>query len=246
MSVLQTRIDRHGAEFTANGPSTARWPMSCVYSPRGSVPAAPQRARAQHEGRDKLLVRDRIDRLLDPGSPFLEIGQLAGHDLYDDWIPSAGIVAGIGACVWTRMRHRRQRCDGQGRHVLPDHRAQAPARAGRRAREPAACIYLVDSGGAFLPRRTTSSRTASISVRIFYNQAQMSARGIPQLAVVMGSCTAGGAYVPAMCDESSSCVSRARSSCGGRPLVQAGDRLSASTPKTLGWRRRPRRGSPVR
>ena len=163
MSVLQTRIDRHGAEFVANeavnrGLAAELRELAAKVRAGGSAAA-----RAQHESRDKLLVRDRIDRLLDPGTPFLEIGQLAGHDLYDDWIPSGGVVAG-SAGVGSRMRHRRQRRDGERRHVLPDHRAQAPARAGSGARESPA-LHLPGRLGRRVPADagTTSSPTRNTS-----------------------------------------------------------------------------------
>ena len=197
MSVLQTRIDRHGADFAANeavNRALAADLRELAAKVRAGGSAA---ARAQHESRDKLLVRDRIDRLLDPGTPFLEIGQLAGHNLYDDWIPSGGVVAGIGRVSGLECVIVGNDATVKGGTYYP-----ITVRKHLRAQEVALenrlpCIYLVDSGGAFLPRQDDVFPDREHFGRIFYNQAQMSARGIPQLAVVMGSCTAGGAYAPA-------------------------------------------------
>jgi 3-methylcrotonyl-CoA carboxylase beta subunit len=229
MNVLQTRIDRNGAEFAANqsvNRALAAELQLLVARVREGGPAA---ARAQHESRDKLLVRDRIDRLLDPGTPFLEIGQLAGHDLYQDWIPSAGIVTGIGRVAGLECVIVGNDATVKGGTYYP-----ITVRKHLRAQEVALenrlpCLYLVDSGGAFLPRQDDVFPDREHFGRIFFNQAQMSARGIPQLAVVMGSCTAGGAYVPAMCDESIIVREQGTIFLGGPPLVQAatGERVDA-------------------
>ena len=178
-------------------------------------------ARQQHESRDKMFVRDRIDRLLDPGSPFLEVGQLAGHELYGDWIPAGGVVTGIGRVSGVECMIVGNDATVKGGTYYPitvkKHlRAQEIALENRLP-----CVYLVDSGGAFLPRQDDVFPDREHFGRIFYNQAQMSALGIPQLAVVMGSCTAGGAYVPAMCDEAIIVREQGTIFLGGPPLVRA-------------------------
>ncbi|MGI9247324.1 MAG: carboxyl transferase domain-containing protein, partial [Steroidobacteraceae bacterium] len=231
MSVIDSRIDRGTAEFAANEAVNRRLADELrdllARVREGGSPAA----RTQHTSRDKLLVRDRVDRLLDPGSPFLEIAPLAGHELYDDWIPSGGIVAGIG-----RVAGRECVIVGNDATVKGGTYYPITVRKHLRAQDVALenrlpCIYLVDSGGAFLPRQDDVFPDREHFGRIFYNQAQMSARGIPQLAVVMGSCTAGGAYVPAMCDESIIVREQGTIFLGGPPLVQAatGERVDAET-----------------
>ena len=188
-------------------------------------------ARAKHTARGKLLVRERVARLLDPGSPFLEIGQLAAHELYDDWIPAAGLIAGIG-------RIRGQQCMVVANDATVKGGTYYPVTVKKhlRAQEIATdnelpCVYLVDSGGAFLPLQDQVFPDREHFGRIFYNQAQMSARGIAQLAVVMGSCTAGGAYVPAMSDESIIVREQGTIFLGGPPLVKAatGEIVDAET-----------------
>jgi len=231
VSVIETRIQRTSADFVANetvNRGLASDLRVLVDRIRAGGSAA---ARAQHEGRGKMFVRDRIDRLLDPGSPFLEIGQLAGHELYDDWIPAGGIVAGIG-----RVSGRECVIVGNDATVKGGTYYPITVRKHLRAQDVALenrlpCVYLVDSGGAFLPRQDDVFPDKDHFGRIFYNQAQMSARGIPQLAVVMGSCTAGGAYVPAMCDESIIVREQGTIFLGGPPLVQAatGERVDAET-----------------
>jgi len=178
-------------------------------------------ARARHVGRGKILPRERVTRLLDPGSPFLEIGATAAHGLYDGASPSAGLIAGIG------------RVEGQEVMVVAN---DATAKGGTyypmtvkkhlRAQEIAEqnhlpCIYLVDSGGANLPNQDEVFPDRDHFGRIFYNQANMSARGIAQIAVVMGSCTAGGAYVPAMSDEAIIVKDQGTIFLAGPPLVKA-------------------------
>src|SRR6476469_8734082 len=158
-------------------------------------------ARRRHTERGKLLVRDRIDRLLDPGSPFLELSPLAAYEMYSGAVPSAGIVTGIG-----RVSGREVVVVGNDATVKGGTYYPLTVRKHLRAQAVATenhlpCIYLVDSGGAFLPMQYEVFPDREHFGRIFYNQAAMSAAGIPQIAVVMGSCTAGGAYVPAMSDE---------------------------------------------
>ncbi len=172
----------------------------------------------RHHARGKLLARERIERLIDPGAAFLELSPLAAHGLYDDEAPAAGIVTGIGPVAGRAVRRRRQRRHREGRHLLPDDRQEAPAGAGGGdCRTGLPCIYLVDSGGAYLPLQAEVFPDRDHFGRIFYNQARMSAAGIPQIAVVMGSCTAGGAYVPAMSRrDRDRARHRARSSWAGR------------------------------
>lgn len=178
-------------------------------------------ARRKHTDRGKLLVRDRVDRLLDPGSPFLELSPLAAHGMYDDVVPSAGIVTGVGRVAGREVLVVANDATVKGGTYYPmtvkKHlRAQAVAAENRLT-----CVYLVDSGGAFLPRQDEVFPDREHFGRIFFNQAQMSARGIPQIAAVMGSCTAGGAYVPAMSDETVIVRDQGTIFLGGPPLVRA-------------------------
>ncbi|GEN22427.1 methylcrotonyl-CoA carboxylase subunit beta [Halomonas cupida] len=187
------------------------------------------KARERHESRGKLFVRDRIDHLLDEGSPFLELSGLAAHELYDTEVPAAGVVTGIGRVSGVECVIVANDATVKGGTYFPitvkKHlRAQEIA---RKHRLP--CLYLVDSGGAFLPRQDEVFPDRDHFGRIFYNQATMSAEGIPQIAVVMGSCTAGGAYVPAMADESIIVREQGTIFLGGPPLVKAatGETISA-------------------
>lgn len=186
-------------------------------------------ARERHVARGKLLPRDRVEGLLDPGSPFLEIGQLAAHGLYDDDIPGAGIIAGIGRVSGRQVMIACNDATVKGGTYYPmtvkKHlRAQEIALENRLP-----CIYLVDSGGANLPNQAEVFPDRDHFGRIFYNQANLSARGIPQIACVMGSCTAGGAYVPAMSDETVIVRNQGTIFLAGPPLVQAatGEVISA-------------------
>ncbi|MGI5159239.1 carboxyl transferase domain-containing protein [Microbispora sp. CA-102843] len=180
-----------------------------------------QAARRKHLARGKLLVRDRVDRLLDPGSPFLELSPLAATGMYDDAVPSAGIVTGVGRVSGRECLIVANDATVKGGTYYPvtvkKHlRAQEVARANRLP-----CVYLVDSGGAFLPMQDEVFPDREHFGRIFYNQARLSAAGIPQVAAVMGSCTAGGAYVPAMSDESVIVKNQGTIFLGGPPLVKA-------------------------
>ncbi|HWJ07291.1 MAG TPA: carboxyl transferase domain-containing protein [Steroidobacteraceae bacterium] len=231
MNVIETRVDRNGAEFQANTEVNRRLAAELRELTAKVREGGPAAARKQHTDRDKLLVRDRVDRLLDPGSPFLELAPLAGHELYGDWIPAGGLVAGIG-----RIAGRECVVVGNDATVKGGTYYPITVRKHLRAQEVALenrlpCVYLVDSGGAFLPRQDDVFPDREHFGRIFYNQAQLSAKGIPQLAVVMGSCTAGGAYVPAMCDESIIVREQGTIFLGGPPLVQAatGERVDAET-----------------
>ncbi|WP_310250706.1 carboxyl transferase domain-containing protein [Nocardioides sp. BE266] len=181
-------------------------------------------ARTKHTDRGKLLVRDRVDRLLDPGSPFLELAPLAAYGMYgsDDYaVPSAGVVGGIGRvsgreCVIVANDATVKGGTYYPMTVKKHLRAQTIA-----AENHLPCIYLVDSGGAFLPMQDEVFPDREHFGRIFYNQANLSAKGIPQIASVMGSCTAGGAYVPAMSDETVIVRNQGTIFLGGPPLVKA-------------------------
>ncbi|MGI8888916.1 MAG: carboxyl transferase domain-containing protein, partial [Nocardioidaceae bacterium] len=178
-------------------------------------------ARERHQSRGKLLVRDRVDRLLDAGSPFLEIAPLAAYGMYDGAVPSAGIVTGVGTVSGRECVIVANDATVKGGTYYP-----MTVKKHLRAQEVAAvnrlpCIYLVDSGGAFLPMQDEVFPDRDHFGRIFFNQANMSARGIAQIAAVMGSCTAGGAYVPAMSDESVIVRNLGTIFLGGPPLVKA-------------------------
>ena len=178
-------------------------------------------ARRKHLDRGKLLARDRVDRLLDPGSPFLELSPLAATGMYDDAVPAAGIVTGIGRVSGRECVIVANDATVKGGTYYPvtvkKHlRAQEVARVNNLP-----CIYLVDSGGAFLPMQDEVFPDREHFGRIFFNQANLSAAGIPQVAAVMGSCTAGGAYVPAMSDETVIVKDQGTIFLGGPPLVKA-------------------------
>ena len=180
-----------------------------------------EKARRKHTDRGKLLVRDRVDRLLDPGSPFLELSPLAAHEMYGGAVPSAGVVTGIGRVSGREVVVVANDATVKGGTYYPmtvkKHlRAQTVAADNRLP-----CVYLVDSGGAFLPMQDEVFPDREHFGRIFFNQANLSARGIPQIASVMGSCTAGGAYVPAMSDESVIVRNQGTIFLGGPPLVKA-------------------------
>lgn len=188
-----------------------------------------QKAAIKHKERGKLLPRERIERLLDLGSPFLELSALAAYGLYDNQVPSAGVITGIGRVEGKECLIIANDATVKGGTYYPltvkKHlRAQTIA-----LQNHLPCLYLVDSGGAFLPLQDEVFPDKEGFGRIFYNQAQMSALGIPQIAVVMGSCTAGGAYVPAMADESIMVSNQATLFLGGPPLVKAatGEVISA-------------------
>jgi 3-methylcrotonyl-CoA carboxylase beta subunit len=195
----------------------------------GAAKGGPEKHRQRHIDRGKLLPRDRVERLLDPGSPFLEIGQLAACDMYDSEVPGAGIIAGIGRVSGRQVMIVCNDATVKGGTYYPvtvkKHlRAQEIAEQNRLP-----CVYLVDSGGANLPHQAEVFPDRDHFGRIFFNQAQMSSRGIAQIACVMGSCTAGGAYVPAMSDESVIVRNQGTIFLGGPPLVKAatGEEISA-------------------
>ncbi|MCW5937577.1 MAG: hypothetical protein KIT11_09765 [Fimbriimonadaceae bacterium] len=193
------------------------------------VSGADPNAVSKHVSRGKLLARDRILQLLDPGSPFLECSLFAAHEVYDDPTPSAGIITGIG-----RISDRLCMVVANDATVKGGTYYPLTVRKHLRAQEIALennlpCIYLVDSGGAYLPLQSEVFPDKEHFGRIFYNQARLSAKSIPQIAAVMGSCTAGGAYVPAMCDETVIVRNQGTIFLGGPPLVKAatGEEVSA-------------------
>ncbi|GHH32668.1 carboxyl transferase domain-containing protein [Streptomyces candidus] len=180
-----------------------------------------EKSRARHVARGKLLPRDRVDTLLDPGSPFLELAPLAANGMYEDQAPAAGVIAGIGRvsgreCVIVANDATVKGGTYYPMTVKKHLRAQEVALENRLP-----CLYLVDSGGAFLPMQDEVFPDREHFGRIFYNQARMSGAGIPQIAAVLGSCTAGGAYVPAMSDEAVIVRNQGTIFLGGPPLVKA-------------------------
>jgi 3-methylcrotonyl-CoA carboxylase beta subunit len=229
MPVLTSAIDLRSADFRSNAENMRAQVADLRTRVATIEEGGGAKARERHLARGKLLVRQRIDLLLDPGSPFLEFSQLAAHEVYDEDVPAAGIVTGIGRVSGRECVILANDATVKGGTYYPltvkKHlRAQDIARENRLP-----CIYLVDSGGANLPRQDEVFPDRDHFGRIFYNQATMSAVGIPQIAVVMGSCTAGGAYVPAMSDEAIIVRSQGTIFLGGPPLVKAatGEEVSA-------------------
>jgi 3-methylcrotonyl-CoA carboxylase beta subunit len=221
MSVLRSTASPGSEEFQAN----QRAHEALIDDLRAQLERVHQgggeRARERHVARGKLLPRQRVDRLLDPGAPFLELSALAAHGLYDDEAPGAGIITGIGRvsgreCVIVANDATVKGGTYYPMTVKKHLRAQEIALQNRLP-----CIYLVDSGGAFLPRQDEVFPDREHFGRSFYNQATMSAASIPQIAAVMGSCTAGGAYVPAMSDEAVIVRNQGTIFLGGPPLVKA-------------------------
>jgi 3-methylcrotonyl-CoA carboxylase beta subunit len=221
MSVLTSQLDPRSTEFTDNVAYHRALVEELDRRLARAADGGGEKARNKHTERGKLLARDRITALLDPGSPFLEIAPLAAEGMYDDTAPGAGMVAGIGRVQGLEVMVVANDATVKGGTYFPmtvkKHlRAQEIARENRLP-----CIYLVDSGGAFLPLQDEVFPDREHFGRIFYNQARLSAENIPQIAVVMGSCTAGGAYVPAMCDESIIVKEQGTIFLGGPPLVKA-------------------------
>ncbi|WP_062117382.1 carboxyl transferase domain-containing protein [Aureimonas sp. AU40] len=221
MGVLRSKLVAGSAQFAANRAahlvSIAEIERVAETVQAGGSPSA----RARHVERGKLLPRDRVNHLLDPGSPFLEIGTFAAHGLYDDAVPSAGMVAGIGRVSGREVMVLANDATVKGGTYFP-----LTVKKHLRAQEIAAenrlpCLYLVDSGGANLPYQDEVFADRDHFGRIFFNQARMSAAGIPQIAVVMGSCTAGGAYVPAMSDVTIIVREQGTIFLAGPPLVKA-------------------------
>ena len=221
MTIIHSHIDPNSAEFKHN--AEVNQALAAELRERTALVHEGGRAeaRARHESRGKLFVRDRIERLLDPGTAWLEVGALAASDVYADDVPAAGVVTGIGRVAGQEVMIVANDATVKGGTYYP-----MTVKKHLRAQEIAQqnhlpCLYLVDSGGAFLPLQADVFPDRDHFGRIFYNQAQMSALGIPQIAVVMGSCTAGGAYVPAMSDEVVMVKDQATIFLGGPPLVKA-------------------------
>src|SRR3989475_8747646 len=229
MGAIQSKVNPRSEEFQANSRALGALVADLRAKVERAAQGGDEPARAKHVARGKLLPRERLRLLLDPGSPFLELSQLAAFGMYDDKAPSAGIITGIG------------RVSGQECIVIVN---DATVKGGTyypmtvkkhlRAQEIALqnrlpCLYLVDSGGAFLPEQDSVFPDRDHFGRIFYNQARMSGAGIPQIALVMGSSTAGGAYVPAMSDETVIVKGIGTIFLGGPPLVKAatGEEVSA-------------------
>lgn len=229
MPILTTNLNTLDDAFKANQATmdslvTALQKTIAHISKGGS-----EKARARHLSHGKLLPRDRLAHLIDLGSPFLELSPLAAHNVYDDAVPAAGLITGIGTVNGTRCMIVINDATVKGGTYYPltvkKHlRAQAIAEQNHLP-----CLYLVDSGGAFLPKQDEVFPDREHFGRIFFNQARLSAQNIPQIAIVMGSCTAGGAYVPAMADESIMVRNQATIFLGGPPLVKAatGEVISA-------------------
>lgn len=221
MTIIQSKLSPNSADFQANSQAMQTIVDDLKAKLAVIAQGGSESARAKHVARGKLLPRERVERLLDPGTPFLEISPLAAYGMYDADIPAAGVIAGIGRVAGTDCMIVCNDATVKGGTYYPmtvkKHlRAQEIAKENRLP-----CIYLVDSGGANLPNQDDVFPDKEHFGRIFFNQANMSAEGIPQIAVVMGSCTAGGAYVPAMSDESIIVKEQGTIFLGGPPLVKA-------------------------
>ncbi|EQA97369.1 carboxyl transferase domain-containing protein [Sphingobium baderi] len=227
--VLDGKLSTDGDAFRANAAINRALAEELRTKVAEAARGGSARAREKHVARGKLLPRERVERLLDAGSPFLEIGQLAAHDLYQGEVPGAGLITGIGRVSGRQVMIVCNDATVKGGTYYPltvkKHlRAQEIALENRLP-----CIYLVDSGGANLPNQADVFPDKEHFGRIFFHQATMSAQGIPQIACVMGSCTAGGAYVPAMSDETVIVRNQGTIFLAGPPLVQAatGEVISA-------------------
>lgn len=221
MSVLPTSVNSNSADFAENAQHMQAQVADLQDKITQIKAGGGDKAAQRHVSRGKLLPRERIEALLDPCTPFLEIGQLAGWEVYDDYVPGAGVVAGIGRVAGVECMVVANDATVKGGTYYP-----LTVKKHLRAQEIAEqnhlpCIYLVDSGGANLPRQDEVFPDKEHFGRIFFNQANMSAKNIPQIAVVMGSCTAGGAYVPAMADVSIIVKEQGTIFLGGPPLVKA-------------------------
>jgi 3-methylcrotonyl-CoA carboxylase beta subunit len=226
---LQSSIDLGSEEAKARAAHNRALAEKLCGDVAEAAKGGPEKHRERHVSRGKLLPRDRVERLLDPGSPFLEIGQLAACDMYEGEVPGAGLITGIGRVAGRQVMIVCNDATVKGGTYFP-----MTVKKHLRAQEIACqnrlpCIYLVDSGGANLPHQAEVFPDRDHFGRIFFNQAQMSAKGIAQIACVMGSCTAGGAYVPAMSDESVIVREQGTIFLAGPPLVKAatGEEISA-------------------
>ena len=221
MPVIESKIDSRSAEFQANAGQLRGLVDDLNAQLAQAALGGGDKARAKHTERGKLLPRERVRALLDPGSPFLEFSALAAYGMYDGAAPAAGIITGIGRVNGTEVVVVANDATVKGGTYFP-----ITVKKHIRAQEIALenqlpCVYLVDSGGAFLPLQDEVFPDRDHFGRIFYNQARLSARNIPQIACVMGSCTAGGAYVPAMSDETIIVKEQGTIFLGGPPLVKA-------------------------
>lgn len=221
MPVLKSNVSPSSADVNKNAEHMEK--ILADYKEKLSViqQGGSEQARAKHLARGKMLPRDRVNNLIDPDTPFLELSAFAAYDVYEDDVPAAGIITGIGRVSGQECMIVANDATVKGGTYYP-----LTVKKHLRAQEIAAqnnlpCIYLVDSGGAFLPRQDEVFPDKEHFGRIFYNQATMSAKGISQIAAVMGSCTAGGAYVPAMSDESVIVQNQGTIFLGGPPLVKA-------------------------
>ena len=218
---LSSAVDPSGAAFERNAVSHQKLVAELRDRLATARLGGPERARTKHTDRGKLLPRDRVDSLVDPSSPFLELSPLAAGGMYRDEAPGAGIITGIGRVAGRECVIVANDATVKGGTYFP-----ITVKKHLRAQEVALhnhlpCIYLVDSGGAFLPEQDDVFPDREHFGRIFYNQATMSSRGIPQVAAVLGSCTAGGAYVPAMSDQAVIVRNQGTIFLGGPPLVKA-------------------------
>ena len=221
MAILSSAIDTGGAEFGANAERMRALTAELQARRAEAALGGSEKARERHIGRGKLLPRDRVMNLIDPGSPFLELSPLAAFGMYDDAIHGAGLITGIGRIEGRECMVVCNDSTIKGGTYFPM-TVKKHLRAQEIAREnQLPCIYVVDSGGANLPHQTEVFPDREHFGRIFYNQATLSSLRIPQIAVVMGSCTAGGAYVPAMSDETIIVKNQGTIFLGGPPLVKA-------------------------
>lgn len=221
MSIIQSGLEVRGADFSANAKAMRELVADLRAKVAEVMSGGGEAALAKHTARGKLLPRERVRQLLDAGSPFLELSQLAAYRVYEDHVPAAGVITGIGRVAGQECVIVANDATVKGGTYYP-----LTVKKHLRAQEIAAqnhlpCIYLVDSGGAFLPEQDNVFPDRDHFGRIFFNQANLSAAGIPQIAVVMGSCTAGGAYVPAMSDEAVIVRNQGTIFLGGPPLVKA-------------------------
>src|SRR3954447_16449186 len=221
MLVIPSSLDRRSEAFRANDSAMRALVADLREKSAAIALGGDEASRKRHLSRGKLLARERIRLLLDPGSPFLELSAFAAYQMYDGAVPAAGIITGIGRIAGRECVVIANDATVKGGTYFPmtvkKHlRAQEIARENRLP-----CLYLVDSGGAFLPAQDEVFPDREHFGRIFYNEANLSALGVPQIAIVMGSCTAGGAYVPAMSDESIIVKGQGTIFLGGPPLVRA-------------------------
>jgi 3-methylcrotonyl-CoA carboxylase beta subunit len=221
MAIIESAVDVRSAEYAANRDTMAELIKEMRNVAATIFEGGGEDARARHRARGKMLPRERINALIDPLSPFLEIGQFAAYGMYDGSVACAGIIVGIGRIHGRECMIIANDATVKGGVYFP-----ITVKKHLRAQEIAAqnnlpCIYLVDSGGANLTNQDEVFPDREHFGRIFYNQAVMSSQGVPQIAVVMGSCTAGGAYVPAMCDETIIVRNQGTIFLGGPPLVEA-------------------------